>query len=206
MGILPIPETYMPNDALTSVRLNRDHKLAQMSQFQPARAKLIYTAGSVAASGTQPLALGWDAARGSTVYDDAFDGSKLVNTGSPGANGFQIQIPGKYRIRGRMSWQYLSTATAGVRYLGLYQNYNNTFVAVGSAIGAPATGAFGDSNAVTWDYGRFLPGVPSTARIDITIPLIQGACLQLGTCQNSTVSLSYQTGAAFIWFSCTMVA
>jgi hypothetical protein len=208
MGVLPIPETYMPNDVLASVRLNRDLKLAQASQFQPARAKLAYTGAASIVSGTQPLALGWDAAggRGVTVYDDAFNGSKLVNTGSPGANGFQIQIPGKYRIRARMSWQYISTAASGVRYLGLYQAYNGNFVAAGSPIGNPATGAFGDSTAVQWDYCRFVNGAPCTAKIDITIPLIQGACLQLGISQNSTVTLNYQTSSPYIWFSCTMVA
>jgi hypothetical protein len=105
-----------------------------------------------------------------------------------------------------MSWQYISTGNSGIRYLGLYQAYNSNWIAVGSAIGAPATGAFGDSNAVQWDYARQVAGVACTARIDITIPLIQGAVLQLGVCQNSGVTLNYQTGAAFIWFSCTMVA
>jgi hypothetical protein len=206
MGTLPIPATFMPGDQLTNAKLNGDLKLSQMSQFQPPRAKMIYTKADSIITGTQPLAPSFDVAstRGSTVFDDAWDGSKLVN--SSAANGFQIQIPGKYRVRARWTWQYLSTASAGVRYLGLYMNYNSNFVTVGGNIGAPPSGVFGDINALQWDYCRWINGGPCSASIDITMPLIQGACLQLGIFQNSGVTLPYQNGAQFCWFSCEMEA
>lgn len=203
MGAYPVPATSMPNDQLLAVGLNANVRDPLRAGFQRPRAKLIYTQAASLGSGTQPLALGWDAAgsHGSTVYDDAYDGSKLVNVGTPGANGFQIKIPDIYRIRARITWAYNASASAGVRYLGLYQNYNNSFIAIGSAIGSIPSGVYGDPQALQYDYARWINGAPCSAKIDITMPCVEGTCLQLGIFQNSGVALAYVPGAAYMWFS-----
>ncbi|MGH3521367.1 MAG: hypothetical protein ACRDU4_00745 [Mycobacterium sp.] len=198
MTAYPVPATLMPRDQLTAAGLNANVRDPLKAGFRRPRAKLIYTQAASLGTGTQPLALGWDSpTHGSTIYDDAFDGSTMVNAG---ANGFQVVIPDTYRIRGRVTWAYNASASAGVRYLGLYLDYNN-FVSIGGAIGAVPSGVYGDAQALRFDYCRWINGAPCSAKIDHTMPLIEGACLQLGIFQNSGVSLAYVPGAAYMWFT-----
>lgn len=201
---LPIASTYMPNDSLTAVKLNGDFKQALLAGFKPPRAKLVYNAAASSTSTTQARAIGWDTAgsHGFTDYDDAYDGNLMVNSG---ANGFLIRTAGIYRVRGRMTWMYLAAATSGVRCLALYLNYNSAFVSNGSNIGNPVSGIYGDPSALQWDFARFLAGCPVSAKIDITMPFVEGTGLQLGHFQNSGSTLNWQPGVPYIWFSCTRV-
>lgn len=199
---LPIPPTYMPNDQLLHGDLNSFNGLKgqQNALFNMPRAKLVFTGSGSNTSGVQPIAATFGAGLGATQYDHSFDGSALVD-GS--RRGFQIQIPGLYRVQARWSWVDSASAASGLRFLGLYKQFN-VFTSAGANIGSPLVGAASAPDAFDWDIGRRVPNNPCTARIDITESFIRGTTLQLGVCQNSGVSLSWVAGIERCWFSIHM--
>lgn len=202
----PVPRTDLPDDQLTHTILNTGNGLKgiQNAAFNLPRAKLIYTGAGSSVTGAQPLAVAFGAGVGSAVYDNAFDGSTMTDGSS--RRGFQIQISGMYRIQARWAWVDNVSATSGLRYLGLYQQFQ-TFTSGGSAIGSGLAGISNDPSALRWDIGRRVASTPPTPRIDIELPMLKGMCLQLGVCQNSTVSpLAWLTGGQFCWFTCHMLA
>lgn len=203
---LPIPSTYMPGDQLVHADLNATNGLKGMQNaaFNMPRAKLVFTGTGSNTSGVQPIAATFGTGLGSTQYDQAYDGSLMVDSVS--RRGFQIKIPGTYRIQARWAWADSASATAGLRYLGLYQAFN-TFANAGTAVGDTIAGISGNStDALDWDIGRRIASNPPTPRLDVTLPFIKGMCLQLGVCQNSTVTLGWLAGAEKCWFSIHMIS
>lgn len=194
----PTPQTLMPGDQFLAADLNGNGLRSPLrAAFQRPRAKLVYTGTGSSVSGSQPLAVAFGAGVGSSQYDDVWDGTTFADQTS--RRGFLLPADGRYRIRCRWSWQDNASAGSGQRWLALYQS--TSFIAGGSAIGNNVVSS-PDPAAVVWGIGRRLTSTVCQAKFDITASFLKGTTLQIGVCQNSGVTVNWNTGIAFCWFSC----
>lgn len=183
------PASFRPAGAFPSATRNAEIRDQLKALFNPPRAHL-YSIGTVGSQFTgsfatrTPTVIGFDSTRGHLWYDEAYDGSQIVDAARLG---FTIQVAGRYKIIANWSW--VATSATSTRWLGIHQD---TLLSANGTTLSTAAPMLAERYVQALTTTPTAPHINATTiNIEVTEPLVQGTTLQICVWQNSTANINF---------------